>query len=171
MARQQNAAISGGSAGGERPARQVRFRTTIVQSGKSITGIEVPAGVVASLGTSKRLPVRVTINGYTYRSTIAVMGGRFMISLSAENRKSAGVSGGGETEVVLELDEAPREVTVPADLAEALAEDPEAKRVFDGLSYSRKQAHVLSVEGAKTSDTRQRRIAKAIGALRADAAG
>jgi hypothetical protein len=169
--RQHDATISGPSAAGEQPAGQVRFRTTIVQSGKSITGIEVPADVVARLGTGKRMPVRVRINGFTYRGSIAVMGGKFMISLSAENRKNAGVAGGDEVEVDLELDTAPREVTVPADLAAALARDPVAKRVFEALSYSRKQVHTLSVDSAKTDETRARRVAKAIEALRAEAVG
>lgn len=168
MARQQDTASNGRSAGSEQSVRRVRFRTTIVQSGKSITGIEVPAEVVARLGTSRRPPVRVTVNGHTYRSTVAMMSGKFMISLSAENRKSAGVSGGDETDVDLELDTAPREVAVPADLAAALDQAADARRAFDSLSYSRKQAHVLSVEGAKTAETRQRRIASVISALRPD---
>ena len=156
-----------GAAAGPRAA----FRTTIVQSGKSITGIEVPAEIVARLGPGKRPSVRVTVNGYTYRSTVAVMGGAYMVALSAENRAQAGVAGGDEAEVTLELDTSPREVTVPADLAQALGRDPVAQRQFDGLSYSRKQVHVLSIEGAKTAGTRSRRVAKAITTLRQEAAG
>jgi hypothetical protein len=144
----------------------VRFRTTILQSGRSATGIEVPAEIVARLGTSKRPPVLVTINGHTYRSTVAMMGGAFMVPVSAENRKGAGVAGGQEVAVELELDTAPREVVVPADFAEALDRDPAAKRRFDSLSYSHQRAHVLAVEGAKAAETRQRRIAKAISILR-----
>lgn len=150
---------------------RVRFRTTIVQSGKTATGIEVPAELVARLGTSKRPPVRVTINGYTYRSTVAVMSGAFMVAVSAENRAHAGIAGGDEVDVELELDAGPREVTVPADLAEALDSDPAARKRFDSLSYSHKRAQVLSIEGAKTAQTRDRRIAKAISMLRAESAG
>ena len=89
-----------------------------------------------------------------------------MISLSAENRAAAGVAGGDEVDVEIELDTAPREVTVPGDLAVALAAEPAARRTFDGLSYSNKSWHVLQIEGAKTDETRQRRIAKSIDALR-----
>ncbi len=147
---------------------RVRFTTTLLRAGKTATGIEVPAEVVARLGPTKRPPVRVTINGHTYRSTVAVMGGVFMVGVSAENRTSAGVAGGDEVEVELELDTTPREVTVPADLAEALGRDPAAKQRFDALSYSHKRAHVEAIEAAKAAETRQRRIAKAISMLRAD---
>jgi hypothetical protein len=152
-------------------AQQVSFRATLVQSGKTATGIVVPPDLVARLGPGKRPPVLVTIKGHTYRSTVAVMGGRFMVGVSAGNRAQAGVAGGDEIEVTLELDQSPREVTVPADLAEALAADPAAAAQFGRLSYSRKQAHVLAVEGAKTADTRSRRVAKAVAALRAGSAG
>jgi hypothetical protein len=113
----------------------------------------VPTELVAKLGASKRPPVRVTVNGHTYRSTVAVMGGKFMVGVSAENRAAAQVEGGDEVDVELELDTAPREVPVPADLAAALDRDPAARQRFDSLSYSRRQAHVLSVEGAKTDET------------------
>lgn len=145
----------------------MRFRTTILRAGKTATGIRVPDEVVEALGTGKRPPVRVTINGFTYRSTVAVMGGTFLVGLSAENRAGAGVAGGDDVEVDIELDSAPRELTVPADLAEALDREPAARRFFDGLSYSKRQWHMLSVEGAKTDETRQRRIAKSVEMLRA----
>jgi hypothetical protein len=143
----------------------MRFRTTIEQAGKTATGIRVPEQVVAALEAGKRPAVRVTIKGHTYRSTVAPMGGVFMIGVSAENRAAAGVAGGDEVDVELELDTAPREVTVPADLAAALDADAEARRTFDALSYSNRQWHVLSVEGAKTDETRQRRIARSVSAL------
>ena len=160
----------GGQSAGGADSPRVTFRTTLVQAGKTATGIEVPADVVARLGTGKRPPVRVTINGHTYRSTVAVMGGAFMIPVSAENRQSAGIVGGEEVAVELELDALPREVVVPPDFAEALAHDPSAKRRFDSLSYSHQRARVLAVEGAKTPETRQRRIAKAVATLREEAA-
>jgi len=144
----------------------VRFRTTLLQSGKTATGFEVPEAIVDALGRGKRPSVKVTINGYTYRNTVAVMGGVFMIGVSAENRAGAGVAGGDEVDVDLELDTAPREVTVPADFAAALDRDADARRTFDGLSYSNRQWHVLSIEGAKTDETRQRRIAKSVDILR-----
>lgn len=143
-----------------------RFRTVILAAGKTATGIVVPDEVVESLGTGKRPPVRVTVGGHTYRSTIAVMGGRNLISLSAENRAKAGVAAGDEVEVELELDTAPRELVVPDDFAAALAAEPAARKFFDGLSFSNRQWHVLSVEGAKTPETRSRRIEKSVGMLR-----
>jgi hypothetical protein len=144
----------------------VRFRTKVEQGGKTATGFRVPAEVVEALGAGKRPPVRVTINGYTYRNTVAVMGGAYMIGVSAENRAGAGVAGGDEVEVDLELDTAPREVAVPVDLADALDAEPEARRTFDALSYSNRSWHVLSIDGAKTPETRRRRIEKSVSALR-----
>ena len=144
----------------------MRFRATIQQSGKTTTGIQVPEEVIEALGSGKRPAVRVTINGYTYRSTVAVLGGRSMVGVSAEHRAGAGVAGGDEVDVDIELDTAPREVTVPADLAAALDAEPAARRTFDGLSYSNKSWHVLQVEGAKTDETRQRRIARSMDILK-----
>jgi hypothetical protein len=144
----------------------VRFRTTIQQSGKTATGIQVPAEVIEALGAGKRPAVTVTINGYTYRSTVAVMGGRYMVGVNAEHRARAGVAGGEEVDVDIDLDTAPREVSVPADFAVALDAEPEARRTFEGLSYSNKSWHVLQVEGAKTDGTRQRRIAKSVDILK-----
>jgi len=145
----------------------MRFRTTILQADKNATGIQIPAEVVESLGAGKRPPVRVTINGYTYRNTVAVMGGVFMVGVSAEHRKGAGVAGGDEVDVEIELDTEPRVVTVPPDFQAALDNDSAAKRFFEGLSYSNKSRHVLAIEGAKTVETRQRRIDKAVSDLRA----
>jgi bacteriocin resistance YdeI/OmpD-like protein/uncharacterized protein DUF1905 len=144
----------------------VRFRTTILTTGKTTMGLEVPPSAVEALGAGKRPPVRVTINGYTYRNSIAVMGGTYMIGVSAENRGPAGVTGGEEVDVELELDTAPREVTVPAELAAALDADPAAKATFDKLSYSNKSWHALQVTGTNNPETRARRVEKSIAALR-----
>ena len=144
----------------------MRFRATIQLGGKTATGIRVPAEVVAALAPSKRPAVRVTIKGYTYRSSVASLGGEFMLPLSAEHREGAGVAAGDEVDVDIELDTEPREVAVPPDFAEALDRDADARRHFDGLSYSHKLRHVLSIEQAKAAETRQRRIAKAISMLR-----
>ena len=145
----------------------LRFRTTIILGGKTATGFEVPPEVVAALGSGKRPAVLVTINGHTYRSTVAVMGGLQLVPLSAENRTQAGVAAGDEVDVELVLDTEPREVTVPPDLASALETDLVAKENFLGLSYSNKRGFVQQVEGAKTEETRRRRIDKAVSALRA----
>jgi hypothetical protein len=136
--------------------------------GKTATGIRIPPKMVEALGTSKWPAVRVTINGYTYHGTVAVMGGEFMLGVSAEVREKAGVAAGDLVDVDLDLDfdldldAQHREVTVPPDLAKALKTEPDAKRTFEGLSFSNKQWHVLSIEGAKTAETRQRRIARSV---------
>ncbi len=144
----------------------MRFRTTIQLEGKTATGFRVPADIVASMGKGKRPPVTVTINGYTYRSTVAAFGDVFMLPLAAEHREAAGVRAGDEIEVDVELDEAPRDVAVPSDFGAALAAEPAALRTFEGLSNSNKKWHVLNVEGAKTEETRQRRIEKSVATLR-----
>lgn len=145
----------------------MRFRATIEQSGKTATGIRIPEEIVEALGKGKRPPVRVTINGYTYRSTVAVYGSDYMVGLSAEHRAGSGAAGGDEVDVDIELDTAPREVAVPDDFAAALEAEPDARRTWDGLSYSNRSWHVLSIEGAKSEETRRRRIDKSIDALRA----
>jgi hypothetical protein len=144
----------------------MRFRTTLELGGKTATGFRVPADVVASLGRGKRPPVRVTINGYTYRNTVAVMGGEFVLGVSSEHRAGAGVAHGDVVDVDLELDTEPREVSVPDDLRAALDADPAAARFFDGLSYSNRLRHVLAIDDAKTPETRARRIAKSVGLFR-----
>lgn len=146
---------------------QATFRADVELGGKTATGVEVPAEVVAELGSTKRPAVRVTINGHTYRSTVAVMGGRFMLPVSAEVRAGAGVAAGDRVDVHVELDTEVRAVAVPPDLAALLDAEPAAKRSFDGLSYSNQRQIVLLIDGAKTTDTRQRRLDKALADLRA----
>jgi len=144
----------------------MRFRTKILAAGKTAAGIEVPAKVVEGLGSTKVPLVRVTINGYTYRSAVAVMGGKFMIGVSNDNRKAAGIAAGETVDVDLELDTEPRELAVPDDFAKALGRDAKAKKAFEGLSNSKKQRLVLPVANGKTPETRQRNIDKAMTALR-----
>lgn len=144
----------------------MRYTTTIVQSGGHTTGIEVPEDVMAALGPGKRHPVRVSLNGHTYRSSAVSYQGRFMISLSAENRDAAGVVGGDEVEVDVELDTEPRVVEVPEALAQALAADDHAKMFYDSLSVSKQKRFTVPVADAKTEETRQRRVDKAMQALR-----
>jgi hypothetical protein len=140
----------------------MKFRATIVTAGKTATGIEVPARVVEGLGTSKKPKVQVTLKGFVYRSSIAVMGGKFMLPVSAAVRESAGVAGGDTVDVELALDTEPREVAVPADFAAALKKSAAAKRAFEAMPYSHQLRHVLAIEGAKAAETRARRIEKAI---------
>ena len=146
-------------------APTAQFRAILELGGKTATGIPVPDEVVESLGAGRRPPVTVTINGHSYPSTIASMGGRFMLPVSAENRSCAGVSAGDQLDVHIELDTKPRTVDVPADLAEAFGRDAVAKRRFDELSYSHQRRYVLSVESAKQPETRKRRIEKTVAEL------
>jgi hypothetical protein len=144
----------------------MKFRTTVVLGGKTATGLPVPPEVVEALGAGRKPPVRVTIGGHAYRSSIASRGGGYLLPLSAGNRAAAGAAAGDEVEVEVELDDAPREVTVPGDLAAALAGDDAARTTFEALPYSHRQRHVLAVEDAKTPETRARRIGKAVEMLR-----
>lgn len=144
----------------------MRFRATIELGGKTATGIWVPPEVVEALGPRKRVPVRVTINGYTYRSTVGPYGGHFMLPLSAENREGAGVAAGDEVDVDVELDTEPRLVDLPADLETAINVDAEARRVFHALAPSHKKAYVTWVESAKKDETRRGRVTRTVTMLR-----
>lgn len=147
-------------------APRTKFKTAILQIGNN-TGIEVPETSVKELGSSKRPAVKVTLNGFTYRSTIAVMGGKFLIPLSAERREKAKVKGGDKLDIILDLDTEVREVSLHADFKKALDKDKKAKGFFDTLSYSGKKAYAFPIEQAKGDDTRKRRIEKALNDLRA----
>jgi hypothetical protein len=142
----------------------ITYTTTIKVDGNN-TGLEVPPEVIAALGSSKKPPVVVTLAGYTYRSTVAVMDGVFMISLSKANREAAGVKGGDEVEITLALDTEPRTVDIPDDLAAALAAKPGARDAFDALAYSARKEYVRQVESAKAQETRERRIAGIVAKL------
>lgn len=145
----------------------LQFKTILILGGKTATGLVVPPEIVAALGAGKKPAVSVTLNGYAYRSTIATMDGQFMLPVSAEHREKAGVKAGDEVEVCLALDTEPRVVTVPPDFADALAQNATAQQKFEAMSYSHKRQHVLAIEDAKTPETRQKRIAKAIAMLSA----
>lgn len=145
----------------------MRFTTTLLATGKTTTGIEVPPDVLEYLGHGKRAPVCVTINDHTYRSSVAVMGGRVLVGVSAANRVAAGVAAGDRIEVDMEYDSEPRTVTIPPDLTAAFGENQAARDFFERLSYSQQQRYVLGIESAKTDETRNRRTQKAIEALTA----
>ena len=144
----------------------MKFHGRVELNGKTATGIEVPAEVVTGLGAGKRPAVRATVNGFTYRTSVAPMGGRFLLPVSAQIRAGAGVAAGDEVDVDLEVDTEPRTVSVPADLAVALDTDPAVRRAFDALSYSQQLRYVQPVEDAKAAATRQRRIGKVLSDLR-----
>ena len=141
------------------------FHTELLLQGKSATGFAVPDEVVASLGAGKRVAVVVTIGDYRYRSTVGPYRGANMLPVSAANREGARIAAGDIVEITLELDDQPREVEVPADLAAALDTDAATRAAFDALSFSNRRAHVASVEDAKTAETRERRIAKVVAAV------
>lgn len=144
---------------------EVTFMTVIEQAeGMNATGIPVPADAVAALGPGKRPKVKVTLNGFTYRSTVAAYGDVFMLPLSQERREAAAVQAGDEVAVTLELDTEPRMVEVPDVLAAALA-DAGVTAVFDTLSYTTRKEYARQVTSAKAEATRERRIAKIIAAL------
>lgn len=136
------------------------FSTTLFLDGNN-TGIEVPPEIVEALGAGKRPPVAVTVNGYAYRSTVAVMGGRYLVPFSADRRRETGLAGGDPIEVTIAHDPTPRVVEVPADLADAL-DAAGARAAFDALSPSARKAHVTAVEGAKAAETRARRVAAVV---------
>ena len=135
--------------------------------GKTATGIVVPEDVVAALGSGNRPPVTVTLGGHSYRTTVARMGGRFLVPLSAENRTAAGVAAGDQVEVDIVLDGGAREVAVPGDLAAALARDDAARATFDGLSFTHRKEWVRWIEEAKKPETRATRLARTVESLHA----
>jgi hypothetical protein len=146
----------------------MRFRATIELGGKTATGFPVPDEVVAALGAGKRPAVHVTIGSYTYRTTIATIGGRFLVPLSAENRAAAGVAAGDEVDVQIEADTNPRDVAVPADLADALNRDRQARDFLDTLAYTHRKEWVRWIEDAKKPETRANRLTATLEALRSD---
>ena len=142
----------------------MKFSTTMFQMGNN-TGIEVPAEIVAALDAGKRPPVVVNVNGYEYRSTVAPMGGKYLLPFSAERRKESGIEGGDAIDVELTLDTSPRTVEVPDDLRSALNATPTAAKAWDKLSYTHRKEHVRSVLDAKKAETRTRRIAAVVAKL------
>ncbi len=145
----------------------MKFRTTLLLHGKTATGVQVPEEVVNSLSGGKRPRVTVTIGDYTYRSSVALMGGVYLLGLSSEVREATGAKPGDELEIEIVLDTEPREVAIPADLAAALAGAPAAATFFTSLSYSNQRRLVMAIEAVKTVETRQRRIAKTVADLAA----
>ncbi|HWB37097.1 MAG TPA: YdeI/OmpD-associated family protein [Rugosimonospora sp.] len=144
----------------------MRFRATLQLLGGTSTGFEVPEEIVTGLGGGRRPAVAVTINGRTWRSRIMPYSGRILLGISAENRAETGIAAGDVVDVEVELDQAPREVVVPDDLATALAADPAARDFFDKLSYTNRKEYVRWIEEAKRPETRATRLTRAIEQLR-----
>lgn len=145
--------------------RSVTFDTTVRATGRN-TGIVVPDEVIEQLGAGRRPAVLVNVDGYEYRTTVGVMGGRYLVGISAAVRTETGLQGGDPIHVVLTLAEGPREVVVPDDLAAALTGEPAAERYFATLSNSLQRYHVDTINAAKAPETRQRRVDKAIALFR-----
>jgi len=143
----------------------MKFKTTILQTGNN-TGIVVPEKVLDSLGAGKRPPVVVTLKEYTYRSTVATMGGQFLIPLSAEHRKNSGISGGDNLEVTLVIDDEPRTVELPPELKTALQKNAKAMQAYEKLPPSGKKKVVLLIASAKTEETKIKRITKIVADLK-----
>jgi len=139
----------------------MRFQTTMFLSGNN-TGIEVPPEVIEALGAGRKPPVTVVVNGFEYRSTVAVMGGRYLIPFSSDKRAATGIAGGDPITVDLEVDTAPRSVELPQDFAAALDAAPGAREAYERLAPSHRKAHVTAIEQAKAPETRQRRIDAAV---------
>jgi hypothetical protein len=142
----------------------MKFSTTMFQDGNN-TGIEVPSDVVAALDAGKRPSVVVNVNGYEYRSTVAPMGGKYLLPFSAARRKESGIQGGDAIDVELTLDTTPRTVEVPDDLRSALDASTTAAAAWEKLSYTHRKEHVRSVLDAKKAETRTRRIAAVVAKL------
>lgn len=135
------------------------LHTVLTATGGNTTGIEIPAEVVESFGRGKRVPVVVTIGDHAFRNTIATYGDSFWLGVSAQNRTKAGIAAGDTIDVTLEVDDAPRTIEPPAELADALADDPTAAAAWNKLSYSHQRAHTEAIAEAKRPDTRTRRVA------------
>ncbi|MEO5952256.1 MAG: YdeI/OmpD-associated family protein [Chloroflexia bacterium] len=140
----------------------IRTFYTIIQQEGNNTGIVVPDEIVTYFNSGRNPKVKVTINDYTWRGTVQVVGGKFMISFSADKREATGVMGGDTIFITIELDTEPRTVELPDDLKAALAEKPGATEAFDTIAFSRRKEYVRQVEEAKTPETRTRRIAKVV---------
>ena len=147
--------------------QKLKFSTSLLQAGKTATGIKIPEEIIEKLGGGKKPLVKVTINNFTYRSAVAVMGGAYMVGVNAENRESANVKGGDKINVTIELDTEERIVEVPAEFQKQLTKNAAAKKMFDTLSNSKKKALIIPIANAKTDETRNRNIEKALSALTA----
>jgi hypothetical protein len=145
----------------------MQFRGTVQLDGKTATGIRVPEEIVTALGGGNRPRVRVTLAGYSYQTTVARMRGEFVFPVSAAVREQAGVAAGDTLDIEIELDDIPRELDIPAELASALKQNPRAGAAFDALSYTNKKRHATAIDSAKAEETRQRRLAKVLEELTA----
>ncbi len=145
---------------------RIQFSTQLLARGPAAAVVLDDAQVAAVGQGAKRFPVVATVNGYTWRTSVARMGGEFVVGLNREVRDGAGVKAGDDVEVALELDTAPRDVTVPPALAAALAADPQAKAAFDAMAFTHRKEYARWVAEAKRDETRQRRVQQALDMIR-----
>jgi hypothetical protein len=141
-----------------------RFEGTLERRGSG-TVVELPFDVRAVFGKA-RAPVRGTVNGYPFQTTVAVYGGRYFLGFRREIRQAAGFDDGDRLAIVLELDDEPRTVDPPPELDAALAGDPEARAAFDRLSYTHRREYVEWVSGARREETRRTRLERTVAMLR-----
>lgn len=146
----------------------MKFKASVIPSGNA-TAVEVPSAVIQALGSGARPPVRITINGHTWRSRIAAMRGSSLIGISAASRSASGIQPGDLVEVAVALDSEPRVVALPTDLAAALSKGEPLRAAFESLPFGLQRKHVAAVEEAKSEATRQRRIEKLVAGLRGKA--
>jgi Bacteriocin-protection, YdeI or OmpD-Associated/Domain of unknown function (DUF1905) len=149
------------------PMGKIQFSTQLQARGPAAAVVLDDEQVAAVGQGAKRFPVVATVNGYTWRTSVARMGGEFLVGLNREVREGAGVKAGDDVEVALELDSAPRDVAVPPALAAALAADPQAKAAFDGMAFTHRKEYARWVAEAKRDETRQRRVQQALDMIRA----
>lgn len=142
-----------------------RFEATVEARGRGGRVVVVPLDVPALFG-KVRAPVRGTVSGFPYRSRIMRYGGTYYLGLNRELREGARVDAGDRVAVEMELDDAPREVEVPGELARALGENPDARNSFDALSYTHRKEYARWIAEAKREETRRTRVEKAIAMLR-----
>lgn len=142
----------------------MKLTTELLAFGNN-TGFEIPESFVTELGGGRKPKVTATVNGFTFRSSIAYMGGQFLLGVSKERRESAGIKGGDVVELEIELDTAPRVIEVPPDLKEAFLSNPVAAEFWETISYSNQRWHAEQIEGAKAAETRARRVARSIALL------
>jgi hypothetical protein len=143
----------------------LRFKTKLLQTGKTTTGIELPGEVIQQLAAGAKPALLVKVNNYTYRTTAGVMGGLTLLPFSAQHREASGLKGGDSITVDVSVDREPRTIELPDDFAKALAAKPGLKAAFEKLAPSRRKAEALNVLDAKTPETRARRIAAILAKL------
>lgn len=146
---------------------EIRFRTQLQARGPAAAVVLDDTQVAAVGEGAKRFPVVATVNGYTWRTSVARMGGESLLGLNRQVREAAGVAAGDTVDVAVELDDAPREVDVPDDLAAALSADRKAKAAFDAMAFTHRKEFARWVADAKRDDTRRRRVTQAVEMIRA----